>query len=149
MKDFFNDSVIWFGLGLACFLFEFMLPGFILFFFGVGAWIVALLTLFLDVSINVQILLFLASSVLTVLLFRNWLKQKFGMNEQTPQLLENEFVGKIARAETVIAPGLRGKVEFKGASWDASSVDTIAVGESVIIVETRSILLIVKSTKQI
>ncbi len=71
------------------------------------------------------------------------------MTEQSPQLLEDEYVGKIAKAETVIAPGLDGKVEFKGASWDASSLDTIGVGENVIIVDTQSILLIVKSTKSI
>ena len=149
MEDFFNHSVIWFGLGLAFFLLEFILPGFILFFFGIGAWIVSLLSLFLDISINVQLLLFLASSILTVLLFRNYIKQRFGMTEQSPQLLEDEYVGKIAKAETVIAPGLDGKVEFKGASWDASSLDTIGVGENVIIVDTQSILLIVKSTKSI
>ncbi len=149
MENFFNHSVIWFGLGLAFFLMEFILPGFILFFFGIGAWIVALLSLFIDISINVQLILFLVSSVLTVLLFRNFVKQRFGMTDQAPQLLENEYIGKVAKAETVIAPGLHGKVEFKGASWDASSNDTIGVGEDVIIVETHSIQLIVKSTKSI
>jgi len=149
MEDLLNSAVLWFGIGLLFFLLEFILPGFILFFFGLGAWIVAILTLFTDVSLNVQLAVFLASSILSVLLFRNWLKSKLGVDNKAPQILEDEYIGKTAKAETAIAPGIHGKVEFKGASWDASSNDSIAPGEDVIITETRSILLIVKSTKQI
>jgi len=147
MEEFLNSAVVWFGLGLVFLLLEFVLPGFILFFFGIGAWIVAILTLFIDVSLNVQLLIFLGSSVLTVLLFRNWVKSKFDINKKGPQQLEDEYIGKIALAETAILPGQQGKVEFKGASWDASSDDYIEAGEQVMITETRSILLIVKSTK--
>ena len=149
MEDFLNSAVLWFGIGLLFFLLEFILPGFILFFFGIGAWIVAILSLFTDISINIQLAIFLASSLLSVLLFRKWLRDRLGVDTRTPQILEDEYIGKIARAETHIAPGIRGKVEFKGASWDASSTDNIAPGENVIITETRSILLIVKSTKSI
>ncbi|MET3112702.1 membrane protein implicated in regulation of membrane protease activity [Pedobacter sp. CG_S7] len=149
MEDFSNSAVIWFGLGLAFFLLEFLIPGFILFFFGIGAWIVAILTLFTDLSINVQLLVFLVSSVISVILFRNYVKNKLGSSNKSPQILEEEYIGKIALAETAIEPGLNGKVEFKGASWDAQSDDTIAVGENVMIIETHSILLIVKSTKSI
>ena len=149
MEEYLNSAVVWFGLGLLFLLLEFVLPGFILFFFGVGAWIVAILTLFIDVSLNVQLLVFLGSSLLTVLLFRNWIKTKFDLNQSAPQRLEEEYVGKFALAETTIQPGHNGKVEFKGASWDASSNDYIEAGEQVLIIETHSILLIVKSTKSL
>lgn len=146
MYAFLNNAVVWFGIGFVFFLLEFILPGFILFFFGLGAWIVAILTLFTQISINIQLLIFLASSFLSVLLFRKWLKDKLGVTKRMPQVLENEFVGRIAIAETPIGPGLNGRVNFKGTSWDASSEDTIAAGENVTIIETRSILLIVKLT---
>lgn len=149
MEDLLNSAVLWFGIGLLFFLLEFILPGFILFFFGLGAWVVAIITLFTDISLNIQLAIFLTSSVLTVLLFRNWLKSKLGVDSRAPQILEDEYIGKTAKAETAIEPGANGKVEFKGASWDASSNDRIAPGEDVIITETRSILLIVKSTKRI
>ncbi len=149
MEDLLNNAVLWFGIGLLFFLLEFVLPGFILFFFGIGAWIVAIFTLFTDISLNVQLVIFLASSLASVLLFRNWFKDKLGTGHNSPQILEDEYIGKIAKAETHIGPGIRGKVEFKGASWDASSTDKITPGENVIITETRSILLIVKSTKSI
>ena len=147
MEEYLNSAVVWFGIGLVFLLLEFVLPGFILFFFGIGAWIVAILTLFIDVSLNVQLLVFLGSSLVTVLLFRNWVKNKFDINQRSPQHLEEEYVGKFAMAETAIKPGHNGKVEFKGASWDASSDDYIEAGEQVLIIETRSILLIVKSTQ--
>jgi membrane protein implicated in regulation of membrane protease activity len=143
MNETFNDTLIWFGIGFVFLLLEFMLPGFILFFFGVGAWIVAVMTLFGDFSINTQILVFISSSLITVLLLRNWLKAKFGASVND-NALEDEFVGKIGQAETNIGPNMQGKVSFKGTSWDAISEEPILAGENVEILGTKSIQLIVK-----
>lgn len=147
MNDFFNNAVIWFCIGFAFFLLEFVFPGFILFFFGVGAWVVAMAAFFFDLSLNAQLLLFIVSSLISVLLLRNWLKRKFGDSDVNLSKLEDEFVGKVAIAETSISPGMNGKVEFKGTSWEATSDDAIAIGESVMITATRSIILVVKSIK--
>ena len=144
MEKYMNLSLIWFIIGFALFMLEFAVPGFILFFFGISAWIVAILTLFIDINLNFQLLIFLGSALVTVALFRKYLKDKLGMYRESPKMLEDEFIGKIAYAETEISPVRNGKVEFKGTSWDASSADTIAAGEQVQILETRSILLIVK-----
>lgn len=149
MEEILNSAVIWFGIGLLFFLLEFLVPGFILFFFGVGAWIVGIVSLFTDVSLNTQILLFVISSGITVLLFRNWVRVRFGGQSKSHYKLDDEYVGKVATAETAIIPGTRGKVEFKGTSWDAQSEDHIMPGEQVVIVNTESILLIVKSINQI
>lgn len=147
MESFLNNAVIWFGLGLALFLLEFLLPGFILFFFGVGAWIVAIMTFFFDVSINTQLIVFVISSIVSVLLFRNWVKRRFGMGLSSADALPDEFVGKLAVAETMILPGKNGRVEFRGTEWDACSEETIRPGENVIITRIDSILLYVKPTK--
>ena len=74
MKGFENAAVIWFVAGFVLFLLEFMLPGLILFFFGVGAWIVAILSFFFDISLNFQIIIFLGAALLTILLFRRGMK---------------------------------------------------------------------------
>lgn len=144
MEKYMNLSLIWFIIGFALFMLEFAIPGFILFFFGIAAWIVAVLTLFIDISLNIQLLIFLGSALITVALFRKYLKDKLGMYRETPKLLEDEFIGKIGYAETEISPLRNGKVDFKGTSWEASSADTIAAGQQVQIIETKSILLIVK-----
>lgn len=141
-----NLSLLWFIIGFVLFMLEFLVPGFILFFFGIAAWIVAILTFFIDISLDIQLLIFLGSALITVALFRKYLKERLGMYRETPKILEDEFIGKTAIAETEIAPGRNGKVDFKGTSWDASSADTIAPGQQVQIIETRSILLIVKLT---
>lgn len=149
MDDFLNISVLWIIIGFVFFLLEFVIPGFILFFFGIAAWILALLTFFVDISLNLQLIIFLGSAILTVVLFRKWLRKKLGMYSEAPKVLEDEFIGKIGIAETEISPGKNGKVDFKGTSWDANSEDTIAPGQNVTIIETRSILLIVKLNKKI
>lgn len=146
MDRFLTTPVVWFIIGFVCFLFEFMLPGLILFFFAVAAWIVAILSLFLDLDINTQLIVFLASATLTILLFRKWVRKLIWRKNHSSEL-EDEFLGKIGIAETFIGPGQNGKVDFKGTSWDATSDDIIDKGEQVTIIGNDSILLIVKSTK--
>jgi inner membrane protein len=149
MEIFSNISVIWFLVGLGFFLLEFLLPGFILFFFGVGAWIVGITALFTDMSLTAQLVIFLGSSIITVLLFRNWVRNKLGMLKSSPQLLEDEIIGKPAICTALITPETNGKVEFRGTAWDAASTEIINPGENVIITGNKSILLIVRSTKAI
>ena len=148
MEWFYNAAVIWFIAGFIFFLLEFAIPGLILFFFAVGAWIVAILSLFVDMSLNTQLVVFLASSLLTIVLFRNWVK-KMIWAKKLPTQLEDEFIGKTARAETAISPGKNGKISFKGTTWDARSSDMIEQGENVTIIGNESILLIVQSTKSL
>ena len=147
MEIFKNAEVVWFILGFVFFLLEFALPGLIVFFFAVGAWIVAILLLFFDFSINTQIIIFLVSSILSILLFRRSLKKIMWTKKHSNEILEDEFLGKTGIAETFIGPGKNGKIGFKGTSWDARSEDIIEKGENVIIVGNESILLIVKSSK--
>jgi len=148
MESFYNAAVIWFIIGFALFLLEFVLPGLILFFFAVRAWIVAILSLFFDLSINLQLIIFLVSSVLTILLFRKWVKKIIWTRKHSSEI-EDEFLGRTGKAETYISPGKNGKVDFKGTSWDARSEDIIEPGENVTIIGNDSILLIVKSTKSL
>lgn len=149
MEIFQNAAVIWFLLGFAFLLLEFVVPGLILFFFAVGAWIVAILCLFFDISINSQLIIFLACSIVTILLFRNWVKRILWSGKPSTEILEDELLGKPAIAQTYIGPGKNGKVDFKGTSWDAASEEIIEAGENVIITGNDSILLFVKSTKTI
>lgn len=148
MEFFLNAAVIWFLIGFVLFILEFIVPGLILFFFAVGAWIVAVLLLFTDISINIQLIIFVFSSVLTIFLLRDWMKRLLYGNKPSTELLEDEFLGKIAIAKSVIAPGKNGDVYFKGTNWQATSVDVIEPGENVVIIGNDSILLIVKSTKE-
>ena len=100
-KEWLKPELIWFIAGLIMFLAEFTMPGLIIFFFGVGAWLVALICLFTDISINLQLTLFLIASILLLISLRKWLKNIFvgrtGQKQSSDELLQ-EFVGKKAVA---------------------------------------------------
>ncbi len=69
--------------------------------------------------------------------------------KHSTELLDDEFLGKTAIAESDISPNNNGRINFKGTSWEATSDDNISKGENVTITGNDSIVLIVKSTKSI
>ncbi|MEQ8325478.1 MAG: NfeD family protein [Vicingaceae bacterium] len=144
MEWYYEAYFIWFCTGLLFLLLEIGVPGLIIFFFGIGAWITSILSYALSPSLNAQIIVFLSTSLISLLLFRNQLKKRFFDEGRSSKTLEDEFVGKIVLAITDFDDG-RGKVEFKGANWDASSTENIKKGQRVKIVDKESINLIVKS----
>ena len=101
---------------------ELVIPGFVIFFFGVGAWVTALVCLIHAPGINVQIIIFALTSVLSLVALRKMIQKKFFYNKQDLSFdVEDEFTGKEAVATTGIGPGKNGKVEFKGTTWKAES----------------------------
>jgi membrane protein implicated in regulation of membrane protease activity len=143
-----RPEVIWFIIGLVLLLLELVMPGFVIFFFGVGAWITALLCLFTDPGINVQVVVFAVSSVLTLIIFRRMIKNKFIYNkDDRSEAVEDEFTGKEAIAIADFRPDKTGKVEFKGTSWNAESESEIKAGQIVVIIEKENIKLIVEPKK--
>jgi len=137
-----KPEIIWFIIGLVLLLLELVMPGFVIFFFGIGAWVTALLCLFTEPNINIQVIVFAVSSVLTLLLFRRMIKNKFLYNkDDKSEAVEDEFTGKEAIAVDDFGPGKTGKVEFKGTSWNAESGSDVKAGQRVTIIEKKSIKL--------
>jgi membrane protein implicated in regulation of membrane protease activity len=148
IKDFLTPEIIWFLVGLALLILEFILPGLIIAFFGVGAWIVALVCLITDIGINTQLIIFIIASVLSLLCLRKWLKGIFlGHAVSKQNLKENldEFVGQKAVVKEKIVPKAGGKVEFHGTNWLAQADEEIAEGAMVQIISKDNITLKVKS----
>jgi inner membrane protein len=140
-----KPEVIWFLIGLAFFLLELLMPGFVIFFFGVGAWITALLCLFAHVSTNLQIIVFAITSVISLLLLRKMIQRKFFYSKvDRSSAVEDEFTGKEALASIDFGKGINGKVEFKGTTWNAESESEIIKGQTVIILKKESFKLIVE-----
>lgn len=142
-----NPPLIWFVIGLVLIILEFANPGVVLIFFGIGAWIVAFISLLLGISVNVQLAIFLISSVLLLVFLRKWLKTMFrGESDITQEKEEimDQFFGKKALVTKTISPDIGGKVEFQGTYWDAESYETIAEGETVEIIDRKNITLVVK-----
>jgi len=140
-----KPEVIWFIIGLALFLLELVLPGFVIFFFGVGAWITALLCLLAHPGINLQIIVFAITSVLSLLALRKIIQRKFFYSKvDRSSAVEDEFTGKEAVAASDFGADKKGKVEFKGTTWNSESESDIKKGQTVIIIEKDSFKLIVE-----
>ena len=145
-----QSELYWFLLGLALMLSELALPGFVIIFFGIGAWIAAL-CIWLGVAnaFNTQLVIFLASSVLSLVLFRNQGKKYFrgkisGTMDDVSKL--DDVKGERAVVvEDIIPKDLVGKVEFHGTNWNAVAENEIKKGTPVEIVERSDLTLRVKS----
>jgi membrane protein implicated in regulation of membrane protease activity len=139
----FNPPLIWFLIGLGLVLVEFMIPGAIIVFFGVGAWVAALTTwIGLTDSLAWQIIVFSVSSVVLLLMLRRRLKGQFLGHTDSEQDLDHdleEFVGKVVPVTQAIRPGANGRVELKGAGWQASSDQSFEPGDRVVITDLDGI----------
>jgi inner membrane protein len=143
-----RPELFWFILGLGLFLLELVMPGFIIFFFGLGAWITALICLVGHPGINLQIIIFAVTSTLLLIALRKIIQNKFLNSKGTrSDDVDDEFTGKEAVAKIDFGGLKQGKVEFKGTSWTAESVSEIAEGQRVIIIEKDSFKLIVEPKK--
>jgi membrane protein implicated in regulation of membrane protease activity len=142
-----RPEIFWFLLGLILFVLELVMPGFIIFFFGIGAWITALICLLSTPGTNLQIIIFAVTSVITLIAFRRFLQNKFFHRGTHSEDVEDEFTGKEAIASGDFGGLKQGKVEFKGTSWSAESVSEIKGGQRVIIIEKESFKLIVEPKK--
>ncbi len=148
IKNFLKPELIWFLVGLVLLVLELVTPGLIIGFFGIGAWVVGIVCLMTDVSTNTQLLIFIAASVLSLLLLRKWLKGVFlghaGSKQDLTHDLE-EFVGQRAVVKEKIVLKLGGKVEFHGSNWEAQADEQIETGTVVEIIGKDNITLKVKA----
>lgn len=137
--------VIWFLIGLVFMLLEFMIPGLIVLFFGIGAWITALCTVLFDLNLNAQLMVFIGTSILSLIFLRKYFKRIFvGKDEKAVDEILEEFVGKTAIAESDFNKGRVGFVTFKGSRWEALSETDIKKGDHLKIIGKDSIKLLVE-----
>ena len=140
-----RPELFWFIIGLGLFLLELVIPGFFIFFFGLGAWVTALVCLIGNPGINLQIIIFAITSVLTLIGLRRIIQRKFFYSKiDKSGEVEDEFTGKEALAVSDFGGYQTGKVEFKGTTWKAESTSEIKSGQRVIILEKENFKLIVE-----
>jgi membrane-bound ClpP family serine protease len=149
----FNPTLLWFLAGLVLIFLEFVVPGVILVFFGIGAWAAAVTTYFdLTASFQYQLLTFAFSSVALLVVLRRWIKGKFyGHVSDVQDLSKNidEFTGQsVVVLQDVIPNQMDGAVEFKGARWRAISDEHIKNGEMAVITDIDGIILKVRKKKE-
>jgi inner membrane protein len=143
-----RPELFWFIIGLGLFLLELVIPGFFIFFFGLGAWVTALVCLISDPGINVQIIIFAIISVLSLIGLRRIIQKKFFYSKGDKSgEVEDEFTGKEALAVSDFGGQQTGKVEFKGTMWKAESSVEIKARQRVLIIQKNNFTLIVEPKK--
>ena len=131
--------LIWFLIGIPFFAAEMAIPGFILFFFGIGAWLVSLATaIFPGMTFNEQIVLFTISSIGSLLVLRNYLKNIFlGVQDEGDDsydpLKDGDNLAIVTKA--IKGGGSYGEIKFKGTFYKAKSDEDIKVDQDVKVVK--------------
>ncbi|CAK8715162.1 NfeD-like C-terminal domain-containing protein [Candidatus Electrothrix laxa] len=137
-----SPVLIWFLLGIAFFVTELFIPSFILFFLGVGAWCTASVLALADVSLTVQMIIFLISSLVTLILLRSWLRSIFlgDSNEEDDSVNVNSAPSTGIVTEAIVPPG-RGRVKYGGSFWQAIADEPIPVDTVVQILERKNLIV--------
>jgi len=143
-----SPVLAWFLVGIACYVVELALPGFIIFFFGVGAWCVALVLAVTDLSLTVQLMIFLACSLVTLGLLRSKLQSVFlgGALEQDDSVNVDSVPASGIVTEAVVPPAM-GQVKYGGSFWRAVADEEIASGTVVDIVEKKDLTVKVRALR--
>jgi len=141
-----SPVLAWFLVGIACYAIELALPGFIIFFFGVGAWCVALVLAMTDVSLTVQLIIFLVCSLITLGLLRSWLRSVFlgGVLEEDDSVNVDPAPATGVVIEAIVPPAV-GRVKYGGSFWRAVADESIAVDTVVVIAEKKNLTVKVRA----
>ena len=127
--------LIWFLIGIGFLIAEFIMPTFIMFFFAIGAIIVSIVSSCFNLSINFQIMLFALSSVISLVLLRNYMKNIFKGNESKGEdkYFDNsiDLNKNIAIVSKTIEPNSFGEIKYKGTFYKAQSENSIDEGKKV------------------
>ncbi len=143
-----SPIIIWFVVGLVLILMEFIIPGLVIVFFGLGAWVTAIfVSIFPEMAFWVQMMIFTVFSVATLVLLRRTLKKRFFSNQEGAESEGlDDYIGQKAVVEKAIKNG-EGKILFKGVSWSAYADEDIPEGTNVTIIDKDSIKLKIKPMK--
>ncbi|MBN2298447.1 MAG: NfeD family protein [Deltaproteobacteria bacterium] len=149
IQSLFQPELIWFLVGFIMLLVEFAAPGVFFIFFAIGAWIVAVACLAFDISLTAQLLLFLISSVLAIILLRKRFQKIFtGASSRADDVFPDEFIGKKAMVKSRITRDVPGKIEFHGSLWTAEADEPIDENSYVVITGRDSLTLKVKKIER-
>jgi membrane protein implicated in regulation of membrane protease activity len=134
-----SPTLLWFLIGLVFVVAELAVPGFILIFFGLGAWAAAAVCSLTDVGLTGQVATFLVASVVLLVLFRKlglrtFTGQSQDGEEEAPAL---EAVGQTATTVSPISSTSGGKIKFRGSFWQAEADTDIPAGQTVRITGLR------------
>ena len=141
----FSLGWIWMYAGAMLMFLELVCHGFVIFFFGLGAATTGLARLALGGSLTLtwQIVLFIASSLVYLLVLRRVFKRTFMGEKATENAPTGELIGRIGKVTERIAPPNTGRVLIGDAEWTAEAGEAIEVGASVKVIAQHNLTVVV------
>lgn len=118
--------LFWILLGLVMIGSEFLVPGFVLFFFGAGAIFTGVLSWIIpgvEQSFAAQALIWIASSSISLGALRRYVKPVFSGSFLKRSDEDRKPVGEHGTVIERIDPETEGRIRYQGTSWRAISYD--------------------------
>ncbi len=140
-------SWLWVYAGCALMFLELIVPGFVLFFFGLAAATVGVLRAVFGEAFDVswQLATFSLASVVYIAVLRRLLKKVFvGGKVEAATDFDNESVGRVGRVTEPIDPPKSGRVLIGDAEWTAVADMPIAAGSDVRVVAQNNLTMSVE-----
>lgn len=135
-----STPLIWFLVGVVFLVAELVVPGFILIFFALGAWIVAVAAWLLDIELTTQIVIFLIAALSLLFSLRKYSMSVFKgtSRDSVDDNYADSKIGRTAIVTKAISPNSPGEIKVMGSFWMAIADQNIEEGESVQIVSKES-----------
>ena len=135
---------LWLYFGAFLMLAELLLPGFVIFFFGLSAATVGLFRFALGESFTLtwQLAAFSVFAIVYLAVLRRLLKRIFTGHAKEEKLgFGQEAVGRIGKVTAAIEPPKTGRVMIGDAEWTAEADTPVAVGADVKVVSQNNLTM--------
>ncbi len=136
--------LFWLTIGVMLLFLELAVPGFILFFFGVGALLTSLGAYLFHLSLSWQLALFIIASLASLFSLRNIIQKRF--LQPSPEGEKDEDIQLVTPGErgvvsSIIVPPAGGRIKYSGTFWKATADERIDEGEIISIVSQKGLVI--------
>lgn len=127
--------LIWFLIGVGFLLIELVMPGFIIIFFCLGAWVAAAVAFLTELTLQYQVGIFVVASLVSLFTLRKLCIRTFigQSKDNLDEGMADARLGKTAEVTRDIGPHSPGEIKFSGSFWRAVADEDIASGAAVVI----------------
>lgn len=140
-----DPALYWLIIGVMLFFLELALPGFILFFFGLGAMITAFVAWLFPVAISWQLALFIVASLVSLFTLRGMIQRRFfdsGAEEEEQDVdIATATPGDRGVVCMGIFPPAEGRIKYSGSFWRATADEKIEDGEIISVVRQDGLII--------
>lgn len=136
------DIIIWLVIAVALIGIDVVTSSFIFMWFSIGA-LLAIILAFIEVSIVWQLIVFLVTGIILIILGYPWAKKKFKVEKNHTLTMEETYIGRVMTANEDIVE--KSKIKVDGIYWTIYNKGRkIIKGEQFIITGIEGNKLVVK-----